>query len=188
MTKPMSVQELNVVDKRMIELWNSGFTGQMLAEYFGKTRNAILGRLSRLRDAGHNVSVKGQLNPNKNKQEKPKLYNTSEERAITRRVKDAIKKLDSRKKKDLTHEDDLIRIDNFDRCKDTRVRIYDLKSHHCRYIIDNRNPDKSWYCGHPKEVNSYCGYHAKLCYLPPDRQRSKQSARKSSFAYGRTSR
>ena len=183
-----SVYELTATDKKMIELWNKGFTGQMLADYFGKTRNAILGRIMRLRDAGHDVATKGQTEPSKKKQAKPRTYPSRPPLLRIQKVISEIENLSKKPQKITKYDDNLERLKNFDLCKDSKVRIHDLKLTHCRYVVDNRIPSKAWYCGRPIEKGSYCMHHAQLCYMPLEKKETSNRIARASFAYGRSSR
>lgn len=188
MVKLKSTKELTDRDKRMIKLWNEGFTGQMMAEYFGQTRNAILGRLMRLRDAGHDIPLKGPSIPHKKKQARPMTYKPSEGRVVLKKVISEVERLNRKATKDQEMADALDRLKNKDYCKDTRVRIHGLQSHHCRYVIDNQVPARSWFCGHPKEKGSYCAAHAALCYMPEEKKQVADRIARSSIGYGRQAR
>jgi GcrA cell cycle regulator len=191
MGKQNSVMILTDEDKKLVKLWNEGFTGQMLADYFGRTRNAIMGRIMRLRDAGHEVINK---DPNKVKQNNKKKQTktaTYYERPQSHRIQRVIIGIDELTKKQLKsakYDDNVDRLKNFEMCKNTRVRIHNLKSTHCRYVVDNRFPAKAWYCGHPIERGSYCSHHAQLCYMPMEKKQVADRIARSSVAYGRSSR
>jgi GcrA cell cycle regulator len=46
------------------------------------------------------------------------------------------------------------------------IALLDLESHHCRYPHGER--ENITFCGRPKEIKSFCGYHAQIVYQPPE--------------------
>lgn len=48
-------------------------------------------------------------------------------------------------------------------------RLEDLRMHDCRYIVYTDADLGPVFCADPIEHRSYCGVHAKLCYITPSR-------------------
>lgn len=153
-------KELSMDDEKLLELWKEGLSGSVLAERFGVSKGAIMGRLFRLRKMGVSTEREGLPsspeggNPKVKVAKKPKAYMTNRVDFPPRR----------------------------ERRKGDGISILELKMTSCRYIVGWCEDDLHLYCGKEQEQGSYCVAHAKLCYNPNAFLKSKK---RFSFSYAK---
>jgi len=147
----MSQDDLSIRDRKIIELWEAGKTGGEIAAELSTTRSAILGKIRRLRLGGY-VSYKmnakidlKDATPKKLKEVK----NFNVEKKQIRFVKPSkplppIRPVQHRP-----------------------ISLMELTPFSCRFVVNDGHASNFLFCGKPKEVGSYCGEHAKICYIPP---------------------
>jgi hypothetical protein len=142
---------------KIIELWNSGYSGGQIAKEIGHTRSAIMGLISRMRQSGKNVEIK------RDAVIKPKT-----------RIKTAVKKGRPKKLKiDPSTFQYAFSFQEATQAPNAKpIHFIDLNSFHCRYII-NDPKEGALYCGGIKEKRSFCAFHANLCYIPNSSQKKK---------------
>lgn len=153
-------------DKLLIDLWQQGIVGSIIADRVGKTRSAIMGRIKRLRGRGAVL------------RERPRY--TPEEAVERKALRDAIR---YRKKKPRAlpytpvknkprtgFKDAVLRalerpIIPDPPVSDTPYRdpcdIMDLRFFSCRYIVQDK---PTLYCNQIVHKHSYCEKHFMLCY------------------------
>jgi len=157
-------------DALIIELWNSGKSGSIIGEELNLSRCAVLGKLHRLRIAGHAVEKRvSEVVKEKrfkaveeNRKQLPLFpYFLQRLRRLPKIVLYQIEKEESQ-----THK---------------YVTLMELKPSMCRYVMDNSDFGNALYCGDPMEKGSYCKDHAMLCYLPKDKE--GQRLRKEALNY-----
>lgn len=151
-------KELSMDDEKLLELWKEGLSGSVLAERFGVSKGAIMGRLFRLRKMG--VSTEREGLPSSPEGENPKVT-VAKKPKVYRTKKVSFPPTRGRRKGD-------------------GISILELKMSSCRYIVGWCEEDLHLYCGKDQVQGSYCDAHAKLCYNPNAILRSK---RKFSFSY-----
>lgn len=148
---------------KLLALWEKGMTGSEIAKELGTTRNAVMGKLHRLKAEGRvvarpkdmkKVAVADEEKPRQPKEPKPKrekptlitLPSTTVQRGLTSKPVVPV----------------------VERVKRGPVRFADLTRRACRYVINNGRPETYLFCG---EVSApglpYCEDHAKLCYRVP---------------------
>jgi hypothetical protein len=137
-------------DKEMLNLWDQGASSSEVANHFGITRNAVMGRLNRLRKAGF-VGYKTTV---------PPIYRVSKK--TDKQERSEIKEIVSEKRKQLKYE--------------TGFTLMELEFGMCRYPTRELNPREYFFCGQPTWKGSYCEEHHNICLYPAEkRERSKQS-------------
>jgi hypothetical protein len=160
-------------EKLLIKMWKAGKTGLQIAEKIGTTRNAVMGKLKRLRDKGlieyktvpvkredeKNFKIRGNL-----------LFLPIRNRRIIREIKsgkrDAPQVFVSPEAKNL---------------RKPPVRFADLTSRSCKFVINDGNPKDFLFCGDDrKDGSSYCERHHKMCYVAgtSDQERNRIRKRK----------
>lgn len=147
----MDKNELSDKDKLMIELWDKGYTGSQIANEVSMTRNAVMGKLSRLRKLGlvaYKMKAKVDL-----KNMKPKSLKLA--------------KAFNSYPKMFRHRMPPAPLPEMPPIKDKPIKFMDLTPFSCRYIVNDGKASEFLFCGKPKMIRSYCEDHAKLCYLPP---------------------
>ncbi len=128
--------------ERLKELWAAGLTGGQVAKEMNITRNAAIGKVSRLRLAARKDPFKTRIS-------RPRIHDVGDPGLkYLRRVK----RLKPAKTPPPMPPDPL------------NVPLIDLVSRHCRYIVGKDETGQALYCGHDKEINFYCSYHADKCY------------------------
>lgn len=60
-------------DELLIKLWQSGRTSSEIAKEVGRSRNSVIGRVTRLRDTGVTLAVRGRVVPKQLRPQKPKV-------------------------------------------------------------------------------------------------------------------
>lgn len=160
-------------DQKILKMWGEGLTGLQIGEVLGVTRNAILGRLHRLKAYGIDTA---KLKPAKTVEKKscpaPKT-----------RAQLALRVAPTDQKKSKT-----IRVYYPPRPEPQPgdgVSLLGLKSSSCRYIISSESSHAVIFCGEDKERGSYCAHHAQICYVPTPAKKAKKSNEFTIYKYGR---
>jgi hypothetical protein len=143
-------KQLSDQDKKILDLWENGHSATEVGNHFNMTRNAIMGRVYRARQAGM-LEAKYKIDPETIKS-KPKKTKKTSQKYVT--LKKKTKPLPI-----------LPTLEPSPESKKEPVGILDLKPSSCRYIV-NDNISKPLFCGSPKKIRSYCKQHADLCYVP----------------------
>lgn len=146
----MSYQLTNE-DKKIIELWEKGFTGSQIANEVGKTRNAIMGKIYRLR--AHRVII-----PVKNAIGKPKTIKkirlNPETFSGPKRSEKPPRPLPPKGK--------------------STFGIVDVLPWQCRYIVSGTSSRDYVFCKNAQAKRSYCQEHYSICYIPSQPKRNRQ--------------
>jgi len=164
----MEIDMLTKEQKMMIKLWEDGKTGLQIAEKLGKTRNAVMGALKRLRDNGHieykQIPVKrGEKRPPPNLKFLP---------VRNRRILREIKQGKREEPKILVSSEAAF-------LKKPPVKFVDLTHNSCRFIINDSLPKDFLFCNDDKKKGSpYCERHHKMCYVPGTSEIDRNKKRK----------
>lgn len=130
----------------IIKHWNEGLTATQIGAKIGKTRAAVLGKISRLRASG--VDIDRRVVMKEDNCKKPK------DRPVVIR----------KRKKYQEH----ICLDLFSILPEPQevigIDLFSLKSYQCHYVI-GRFDDTSMYCGEPVHRRSMCRDHYRRCYV-----------------------
>ena len=155
--------KINLTDQEIVDLWQGSVTAQQIADRFGITKNAVIGRVTRLRNKGYDLR---------------KRENTAKVEAMPKRTsipKPVMPWVPSPP------------VDPITEPITAHVMgpkgIMDLKMDDCRYIINDGPAPFFLFCGDPKTGKTYCAAHHKLCYVrPPSRVKgSKFSLKKLTY-------
>lgn len=151
-------QHLSETDKIMIQMWSEGFTGSEIGAKIGKTRNAVIGKINRLRKAGfieYGDRIKAQ-----------KIMASIEQKKAARPVN--IKVIESER----------LPIDTAKISSKPRqpVMFDGLRHDSCRYVINDGTASNFIFCNKVKKVRSYCAEHAQICYIPSRPKLSKNQS------------
>ena len=161
-------------EKIMIEMWLDGKTGLQIADKLNTTRNAIMGRLKRLRDKGlieyktvppgRPASTNILLLPIKNrrilreiktgKREAPQIFVAPEKKNVPK----------------------------------PPVRFFGLTIVSCKFPINDGAPQDLLFCNNERHPNSsYCERHHKICYVAGSSEYERSQKRKRKiFRYDRS--
>ena len=165
--------------KEMLDLWAQGLTGSEIAKRLGVTRSAVLGKIHRMREAGHlNIRVSDQriraMRIAAKKNEAERIAN------LPQSVMNAIYKVEDKEiPLALVNVKPAGDADMPIICEEMPepmhpVSFEKLTPKSCRFIINTGNPADFLFCGRAKVNKSYCAEHMKLCYLPPAKKVIKE--------------
>ena len=127
-------------------LWAKGHTGSEIASILGKSRNAVMGRISRMREHGERMPSERERKP-----PKPKVAKVPRVRK-TRIVLPKIKK----------EPIEYVNVD-YDPHKNY-PKFHELKKWQCRYIMNDGHASQYVFCGERTNFESFCPAHKQLCY------------------------
>lgn len=142
----MSNNELSDTDKDIIKLWEKGFSGSHIGKELGITRNAVMGRIHRLRNAGV---------------------------VVASRTTDAA--FDLPKKKNYRKPYPAPKPEPVKAPRTQGVRFIDLQFGDCKYVMNDGPASSFIFCGLPAKDGSYCEEHRKVCYVPPEGRRKRKA-------------
>ena len=128
------------------QLWAKGHTGAEIANMLGKSRNAVMGRISRMRERGERLPSERERKPPKIKA--PKV---PKER-VTRIV------LPPKPKKKIEY----VNVDYDPNKKYPKFK--ELGKWQCRYVMNDGHPSQYVFCGADTDFDSFCPSHKRLCY------------------------
>lgn len=149
-------------DKQLIDMWQNGAVGPVIAKVMGKTRGAIMGRISRLRQAGTVMQERPRVKSENNRDERRKKDRERKRlQAMARKpqpkvlLKAAVlRALEIPVVKEAPMTADDVPYQN-------PCEIMDLRFFSCRYIVGEK---PTLYCNNIIHKHSYCEHHFKLCY------------------------
>lgn len=142
------MNELSETINQIIDMWNRGCTSGDIATQLKMTRDAVMGRITRLRGKG--IMLRTQCKtPKSNCPNKIKLK-TKEDRVIN------VPTVTYAKPVQLVFDYGPI---------DTGTDITQLFPESCRYIVGHDRRRGALYCAGVKHYRSYCKEHADLCYI-----------------------
>ena len=170
------------LDERIAELWKRGLSSTTIGKDVGATRNAVMGRVHRMRAKGLLEYARRQ----------PRSCPTREipAREIGQVVKPAKGEplvIKSHRFPLDPHSPWHATIVTAPPPENTPVFVWELETNHCRYIAGDVGKDSDiLYCGAPIHKQSFCLHHHQLCYMPYKRGRTKVNTfdGKSSFGFG----
>lgn len=136
-------------DKQLILMWQTGSKGLQIADVLGKSRGAVMGRISRLRKSGIELTArprpprkKRMYVPRKPKP-KPKALKTA---PVIRPIASA----------PVSPFVDTVEVPYEQPCDILSLRFFS-----CRYIVQDK---PTLYCNSMVHKHSYCEKHFELCY------------------------
>lgn len=120
------------------DLWNQGLTASEIAAKIGRTRNSVMGAVSRMRETDPSIEKRGS-GIFVVKKPRPLVIKPPKPAELA-----AIK-------------------DGF---PSGSVGIMNLNIFSCRYIVKEGNHVTTRYCNKPIDKSAYCAEHYKICYNP----------------------
>jgi hypothetical protein len=151
-------------EQEILKLWQDGLTGSEIADYIGVTRNAVMGKLHRLRERNvitykniatrtaairHKVRVKERDKQIEKALNEPKI----EEKPLAEAVEELLPLiLEELRPKTNDHKP---------------VKFMDLQSSSCRYVVSGVMAKDFLFCNEVKKIGSpYCQEHHSICNTP----------------------
>jgi GcrA cell cycle regulator len=160
-------------EQRLRELFKDGHTALEIAnrlsvEFGPVTRNAVIGKWSRLRLPDENGGARRNGGrPPKNPAPKP---NPATEEPMQAQ-KTEPKRIGVQY---IPRPDPIVTIEL---PTTGRVTLLDLREGHCRYPMGDPRDEGFRFCGEHAPIGvSYCAAHRQLCYVPPPPRRGKKRA------------
>jgi hypothetical protein len=138
--------KISSIDQKIVDLWQENVTAQEIGVLLNMTKNAVIGKVSRLRNKGYDLR----------KRESPKKVEPIAMRTETPKPVIAWVSAPTSypppepKKAHVSGPKSLM----------------DLGIDDCRYIINDGPVSSLLFCGEPKKIKTYCAAHYKLCYIP----------------------
>jgi GcrA cell cycle regulator len=157
-------RKLTKEECRIIELWEAGYTGSQIAAELSITRNAVMGKIYRLRrmakiNYGHNVKtdripIEVATSPSRKAQPKKLAQVLVLPASMARSFGYAVAK------------------------KGPGFTLMELVPGMCKYSISGDHASDYRFCGAKVTRSNYCDHHYSLCYVPPrPRDRSKSNSK-----------
>ena len=152
---------------KLRRLWAEGKSAGQIADALGggTTRNAVLGKLHRLRLRGETIVSKSSAPPKAKPQPKPR-----QQHSVTygwRAPKESL--VPPAVIATTTH-------DTIDPKTPTLLRMEDLKAHHCRWPLNSALGGEYYFCGE-RQISGkpYCQTHCDVAYPKPKPKLSKRN-------------
>ena len=163
--KKVNLDNLSPRDIDMVRMWQAGDSGVMIGCSLGMTRNAVLGRVHRLRLAGMKLRSK----PSMRRERKPRAASKGNRIRLGHRV--------ARPEAYVVPEA-LVRVQpsGLPQPIPLNISLLGLGRGQCRYIVKGWGAD-AFFCGHQREgITAFCAYHYSLCYtkVPVRKAKPKQ--------------
>jgi hypothetical protein len=147
-------------NEKIATLWNDGMTSGQIAERLGLTRNAVMGRVNRMRRRGISLRT---LDPEMLERIKEMQ---AEHRLENEKKKQFQKLFKIKKPRFINGVSDSVFVTPKPKYM-IGVSILKLRFNSCRYIVSENTDENAVYCGNYAEKPPYCPDHAAMCYLPP---------------------
>lgn len=141
--------ELKGSDQTIIDMWNDNKKGSDIAEALGMSRNAVMGKLYRLRAAKY---IEYRTVPVRQKTDTPEKRAKRETRAYKYSSPYSGPVIP------LPPQPEMV-------SNDYGIKLTELKNSSCRFIINDGPAHGFLFCGKKKEKGPYCAEHRKLCYI-----------------------
>lgn len=156
--RKLSKQELKI-----IELWEAGYTGQQIGKELSITRNAVMGKIYRLRrmaKLGYGHVIKTHSSPAVAKPTPPQEAQPTPvpaPRAKSRQIAEVLVLPASMARGNAPAKPR----------NGIGFTLMELKSGMCRYSTSGESASEYLFCGATAEKGPYCEHHYSLCYIPP---------------------
>ena len=152
------------------DLWLLGLTGREIANQLKTTRNAVLGKIYRMRESGEIGIREADMRMHNIRIETKKLES---ERVVT--ITGVMRESPMEKETpEKPIEDILIFEQLFPKEQTTQpVKFDKLTPKSCRFVLNDGLPENFLFCGKPKKGRSYCKDHEALCYHRIERKGKK---------------
>lgn len=159
-------------EKRIVELWNQGYSTSMIASQLGRSKNMICGKIFRMREKGFDLSPRAVVT---------KVKTETGQTKVAKRRSTMNKPLLGLlfKKKAEERVRPIVIVKEKKAPNQRNIKFKHLSSESCRFIINDGRPENFIFCGAQKERGAYCAEHAAICYIPskpPERKQHNPTA------------
>jgi hypothetical protein len=148
----------------IIKDWNNGLTATEIGEKIGKTRSAVLGKISRLRASGFYLERRAMIG-----EDGETRYKEKAKRVLKARKQSAQLSFDDYFTPPSSSTPDIPATNSIELppvMVSQGVDLFSLKASQCHFVI-GRHDDTSMYCGEPVHRRSMCSEHHARCYYRP---------------------
>jgi hypothetical protein len=150
--------------KNLVEMWEKGKTSTEIAKALGVTRNAVMGKIFRLKQEG--FALRSKIKPLTTL---PLFPEDREHQPVPLPKPEKKQRAPKFEKKDPVENQPDLLSQNED-----GVTILNLEHWHCKYIKGVNAKMETLYCGKPQHYKWCCEQHHRLCYLPPPSKAKKK--------------
>ena len=149
------------------KLWEQGLSASQIATQLGMgvTRNAVIGKVHRLRLSGRATAPRSTAPRSARKTREPSVPGRSP--SMPTAGANALKPnmYYAPRPMALPEPKPMRLVDN---AKDGRITILHLSDRTCKWPIGDPMKEDFCFCGHgPRDGSPYCEYHARIAYQPP---------------------
>ena len=135
-------------------LWSKGFNGTYIGAVLRKSRNSVMGQISRLRRKGDDL-----------KNRPVGAVPTKEKTTVVRKKPKRQWVKPAKIPKPILVKEKLPPVNPANTGKNKPVSFANLKRHKCKYVINDGHPSEFLFCGEPtKNLKPFCEYHHAMCY------------------------
>jgi hypothetical protein len=146
------------IQKKILKHWEQGKAASQIADELGITRNAIMGHLYRMRQAGVKMRQKS---PNKDQPAPRPIGMKKFVRKAPAPIKPTIAEIQKQNDPTPTGKP---------------VPLIQLKSNSCRFVVSGVMAKDFLFCNEPKwGGSSYCEKHHYICYIPKSSIREQRA-------------
>lgn len=154
----------NDTTAKLIALWRSGATGTEIAKALKTTRNAVIGKIFRLRSNGVDLS-RATIPATPKPPRPPKAEKPAKKVFKPPRPKEAWPPPLTDKEQEALIAEKRAQMERERRARG--VKFDDLRPRDCRFILNAGHPSGYLFCGCTRSPGKpYCQEHAELCYRP----------------------
>ena len=157
------ISEVTKHEEELLKLWEEGLTGKEIADKLGVTRNAVMGKLHRLREqrvitykniATRTAAVRHSVRTKERAKVKPsEVVEPVEEKPLKEAVEELLPLILEELKPQYAER--------------RPVKFMDLSPSSCRYIINSGIAKDFMFCNEVKKLgSSYCEEHHVRCNTP----------------------
>lgn len=185
-------------DATLIALWETAKSASEIAAEVGMSKNAVLGRVRRLRERGLTKS-KAELGfvwrgealghgaplTYAERLERKRLNNEASKRRIIERAKERLLGAAAAREARLSaRKESYVEVEVTEEDLANSVGLMDLRPCHCRYILGAPSGGDTRYCGGARVVpTSWCAKHLPVVAIPAPKRRKKNSEGKRSLQW-----
>lgn len=159
----LSLEDLNEAVKT---LWLEGLTGKQISEKLNITRNAVLGKVHRMRESGDIGVRECDMRMRSIREETKRLEKLRIANLFDIMREDPYEKEESSPE---THLKPIFTYEDIEteKPRGKHIKFDQLRYDSCRFIV-NDGPAKDFlFCGKVKKGRSYCEEHEEICYYRP---------------------
>jgi len=155
--------KIESIDQKIVDLWQKNVTAQGIGISLGLTKNAVVGRVTRLREKGYDL---------RKREPTAKVGRVPMQKSV---------------QKPVTLRVESTPVNSPIKPKTVHVRgpksITELKRNDCRYIINDGHASSFLFCGNPKQGKAYCAKHHAMCHVRVPNKISRASLSVEKLTY-----